>query len=357
MFLPIGDNIERRTFPVLTIALILINVVVYGIQFRKFHDAYHGTNSGKVACHAGRVCAAQFDDMEYGDEESEWDMEEWESCQDGAPWGEDLEKLKAAYEAEFAFIKTWGLTPAELSQGQVIGLLTHMFLHGDFLHLLGNMVVLWAFACSLEAGFGRWTFLGFYILFGFAGGLAHFAANLGSDIPLIGASGAIAGLIGAYTVLYGPWSKIKTLFFFGYRVFTFQIPAAAFGFGWFLLQLLQADLDSDGASGVAWFAHIGGFVAGVVVAFVCRNDTACELTGDDDGNLVLGAAPAANPALAARAAPPADSFDPASNVCPYCHQELGNGQMLAANMIRCGNPNCQRLVYLQEAAANTLSAR
>ena len=159
----------------------------------------------------------------------------------------------------------------------VIGLLTYMFLHGDPLHIIGNMVVLWAFACSLETGFGKWSLLGFYLCCGIAGGLLHAAADFSSELPLIGASGACAGLIGAYTVTYGLLSKIKTLIFFFFRFWVVEIPAGAFGVLWLLMQFWSAGMDSGEGGGVAWFAHIGGFFAGVALAYVCRNETEFDL--------------------------------------------------------------------------------
>jgi membrane associated rhomboid family serine protease len=325
MFIPIGDNIERRTFPVIPVVLILVNVIVFAIQFRTFNDAYRAASEAENAK---------------------------ERLPSSDPWEEfyeeqmrDIEAIHAAHEAEYAFMKTWGLVPADLSRGQVIGLLSHMFMHGDIFHILGNMLCLWAFACSLEVGFGRWTFLGFYVLFGLAGGLAHYATNISSEIPLVGASGAIAGLIGAYTVLYGPFSKIKMLIFFAYRAFTVEVPAAVFGFAWFMLQLMQASFDADGAGGVAWFAHIGGFIAGVAITLVCRNDTAADLTADDRGNLVFDekrqpTRAAASPTIAAQPEPVVPT------VCTYCRTDLSRGHALSPNLIRCGNPDCQRLVYL-----------
>jgi membrane associated rhomboid family serine protease len=346
MFIPIGDNIQRRTFPVVSVALIIANALVYAVQFRTFHDAYH-SDSRTAAVSSGSQGVRAIRTAQWGESA---DPGEWSEYADDDYWqtgfesDRDFRARRAAYEAEFKFIKTWGLVPAELARGQVIGLLTHMFLHGDIFHLLGNMVTLWAFACALEAAFGRATFLGFYLLFGIAGGLAHFASSLSSEIPLVGASGAIAGLIGGYTVLYGPLSRIKLLFFFMYRAFTFEVPAAAFGFVWFMLQLFNAGVDSGTGGGVAWFCHIGGFLAGVAVAFVCRNDTERELTADKHGNLILAERRTVTDEAVSQGKP--QYVVPAA--CPYCRQELSGGHQMAANLIRCGNPECQRMVYLEQ---------
>lgn len=371
MFIPIGDNIDRRTFPLVTILLLVANALVFAIQLRTSYDAVAEVEARQRAfapplpTGPRAVSRAQWDAIgeadEYDDPFADLDEDSWQSLlQQNPEWAAELQAeqaaILAAHKARFDFIKRWGLTPSELRQGQLMGLLTHMFLHGDIFHLLGNMIMLWAFAGALEAGFGHLTFLGFYILFGFAGGLAQCATDMSSDVPLIGASGAIAGLIGAYTVLYGPLARLKMLFFFFYRAFTFEMPAAAFGFGWFLLQMLEASLDEQTGGGVAWFAHIGGFMAGVVVTFICRHDTEQEIAADVDGRLQLQhreGKDAARPAAAAIAAQPRSSAPPTA--CPYCHTSLEEGHALAPTLIRCGNPSCERMVYLESAPEGDLA--
>lgn len=364
MFIPIGDNIERRTFPLVTCLLIGANVLVFLVQMRSAHDAMDEATKTRAqiaapisvpAHQAGLTVLAQNHSMSFDSNDSLDDFDStyepnYEELYADHPEAlAEIRSLKAVQEAHLRFFRTWGIVPAEVSKGQVIGLLSYMFVHGDIWHILGNMLVLWAFAGALEAGFGHWTFLGFYILFGMAGGLGHVAANPASDMPMVGASGAVAGLIGAYTVIYGPFAKLKMLLFFFYRVWVFQMPAAAFGFGWFLLQTLQASMDSQGLGGVAWFAHIGGFLAGVVVAFVCRNDTEQEIVGEVDGRLMMqDRNPRANPpalAATAGAAPAADTAPPTA--CPYCQADLAAGHTLSPGLIRCGNEACQRMVYLE----------
>jgi membrane associated rhomboid family serine protease len=386
MFIPIGDNIERRSFPFVTIVLIVANVLVFIIQLRTSYEAMDAAEAALHGRHlaprdvflsrserstltartalvqpsaaSGQVARGQFetiDDYEFTDD---YESDPWSAYDDESGWSEEIaaehKALVAAHQAQFEFIKRWGLTPAELKQGQVVGLLTHMFLHGDIFHLLGNMIVLWAFAATLEAGFGHCTFLGFYILFGLAGGVAQCATDFSSDIPLIGASGAVAGLIGAYTVLYGPFARLKMLFFFMYRAFTFEMPAAAFGFGWFLLQMLQASIDDAVGGGVAWFAHIGGFLAGVAVTYICRHDTEQEIAAEVDGRLVLQYREGSQSAPAASSAEAA-AQTAAPTTCPYCHEDLSKGHPLAPTLIRCGNESCQRMVYLDPSPVNDLA--
>ena len=105
----------------------------------------------------------------------------------------------------------YGLASKDLQNNRYLGVVTHMFVHGGLMHLLGNMIVLWAFVSTLEHTLGAWIFLIFYLLWGTVAGLAQAAMHWGSDVPLVGASGAIAGVIGAYWVAFGARTRIRTL--------------------------------------------------------------------------------------------------------------------------------------------------
>lgn len=145
-----------------------------------------------------------------------------------------------------------------------LSLLTNMFLHGGWLHLIGNMVYLWIFGDNIEAAMGRIRFLVFYLFCGVLASLSHALTDPASLIPTIGASGAISGILGAYVLLY-PRARVLVLIPFGFLTRLMYIPAAfALGF-WFLLQVLSgsASIGAKGG-GVAFFAHIGGFIAGMV---------------------------------------------------------------------------------------------
>ena len=178
------------------------------------------------------------------------------------------------------FIVKYGAIPYEIMHGQELTpqlsfpipltLLSSMFLHGGLLHLIGNMLYLWIFGDNVEDKLGHLRFLIFYILSGLAGSMAHVLTSPGSQVPMIGASGAIAGILGAYLIRF-PQSRIWTLIFFGFFIRTVRIPAIfVLGF-WFILQLLYG-LPSIGAQGggVAWFAHIGGFLTGILLFKIMR---------------------------------------------------------------------------------------
>jgi membrane associated rhomboid family serine protease len=177
---------------------------------------------------------------------------------------------------EEVFLFTYGVTPCEIlgrctpfpEATFPIGLtlFTSMFLHGGLLHLASNMWYLWIFGDNVEDAMGKVRFLIFYLLAGLAAALAQIFSSASSPIPMVGASGAIAGVLGAYLVLY-PYGRILTVVWFLYFLRFVQIPAMiVLGF-WFLLQLLSASLGggSLGEGGVAWMAHIGGFVAGALL--------------------------------------------------------------------------------------------
>jgi membrane associated rhomboid family serine protease len=136
-----------------------------------------------------------------------------------------------------------------------------MFLHGSLFHLLGNMLYLWIFGNNVEDVLGPLRFLLFYIICGLAASLTHIAFHPLSRVPMIGASGAIAGVLGAYFLLF-PGARVLTLVFLFFFIRIIPVPAGLVLGLWFIMQVLNVGL----GGGVAWFAHIGGFVAGLVLA-------------------------------------------------------------------------------------------
>jgi membrane associated rhomboid family serine protease len=172
------------------------------------------------------------------------------------------------------FIYIYGLVPARytvpeiaayFSFGrQIFSFLSFMFLHGGVLHLLGNMWFLHVFGDNVEDHFGPFRYLVFYILCGVTSGVAHLLLNAYSNVPTIGASGAIAGVMGAYFILY-PTARVLTLIPIIFIPYFVEIPAFFFLALWFVLQFLNAAGSHADVSGVAWWAHIGGFVFGILI--------------------------------------------------------------------------------------------
>ncbi|RMH22498.1 MAG: rhomboid family intramembrane serine protease [Gemmatimonadetes bacterium] len=149
-------------------------------------------------------------------------------------------------------------------------LVTSMFLHGSWMHLIGNMWFLWIFGNNIEDSMGHLRFLVFYVATGVIAALGHVITDPASALPIVGASGAISAVMGAYLVLY-PRARVATLFFFLFFIRIVEMPAVLFLGFWFLLQLMSGMLQPPGTGGVAFWAHIAGFVAGVVLVFAFRD--------------------------------------------------------------------------------------
>lgn len=179
-------------------------------------------------------------------------------------------------------IRTWGMVPRSVVRAYVelprLGFtrplltpLTAMFLHGGWLHILGNMWFLYLFGDNVEGRLGHGRYLAFYLLAGLIAGFAQIASDPGSLVPAIGASGAIAGTLGAYFVVF-PYARVRTLVFLGIFITTWRIGAPWFLGIWFALQALSglASFHLHHAGGVAWFEHVGGFLWGFVVGTFFR---------------------------------------------------------------------------------------
>jgi membrane associated rhomboid family serine protease len=148
---------------------------------------------------------------------------------------------------------------------------TSMFLHGGWMHLLGNMLFLWVFGGAVEEALGHFQYLIFYLICGVGSALVHTVFNLGSKVPTIGASGAISGVMGAFIVLF-PRARVTTLIPALLLFFTVKIPAYLMLGYWFFLQFFSgvASLGMTDQGGVAWWAHVGGFVLGAVLVVGTR---------------------------------------------------------------------------------------
>lgn len=169
-----------------------------------------------------------------------------------------------------ALLQTYGAIPYKVLEGDIFSVISSMFLHGGIAHLIGNMLFLFVFGDNIEDKFGRIKYALFYIAWGFAAAYAHsfFAVSTGGgEIPAIGASGAISGVLGAYLVLF-PRAKIFTIIA-AFFITTVRIPAIAYIPFWFIMQIIFSVLNPLG--GVAYLAHIGGFLAGVLSGYVMKN--------------------------------------------------------------------------------------
>jgi membrane associated rhomboid family serine protease len=182
-----------------------------------------------------------------------------------------------------SFIAQWGAVPREIVQGKdldptiglpiYVTLITSIFLHGGWLHLGGNMLYLWIFGDNVENAFGPVKYLIFYLFCGVAASLAQIAINIDSTIPTVGASGAIAGVMGAYLVMF-PGATVRTIVFIFFFINVVYLPAILVIGIWFLLQLVNGvaslGMRTQETGGVAVWAHVGGLIVGALLAFVFR---------------------------------------------------------------------------------------
>jgi len=238
---PLKDNIPTRRFPLLTVLLIVANIVM----FFGFQDAtlFGGVDEQNA--------------IEYGAIPAEI-SHPGEQC--ARPAGSNALICGGAAAVEREVEGT--LPPTWLT------LLTSMFMHGGLLHIGGNMLFLWIFGNNIEDSMGRLRFISFYILGGLVALLAQTAISPDSAVPTIGASGAVAAVLGGYALLY-PRARILTLVFIVFFVTLVHIPALLVLGLWFGLQLLSGSAElaqplAGGGGGVAYFAHIGGFIFGLL---------------------------------------------------------------------------------------------
>ena len=177
------------------------------------------------------------------------------------------------------FFLTWGAIPEEVTSvtdlPPTIGLpiyatlLSSIFMHGGWLHLIGNMLFLWVFGDNVENAFGSFKYLLFYLLCGFAAAWAQILTDTGSFVPMIGASGAVAGVMGAYLVMF-PGATVRTLVFLFVFVTVVHLPAIVLIGLWFLIQLFQGLASVGMEAGTAFWAHVGGLIVGAALTFVFR---------------------------------------------------------------------------------------
>lgn len=219
--IPLRSEIKRHSFPLINILLILANIAVFIYQL-------------SLPPRAGELLVQQF----------------------------GLVPLRA--ERALAH-------PGPQLGPAFLPLVTSMFLHGGFLHILGNMLFLWVFGGNVEDRLGHLKYLGFYFICGIGAGIAQLLVSWGSRLPSIGASGAISGVMGAYIVLY-PGGRILMLIPLLFFFFTVRIPALIVLGYWFVIQFLSglSTIGQINQGGVAWWAHIGGFILGMFLVWGLR---------------------------------------------------------------------------------------
>jgi membrane associated rhomboid family serine protease len=251
--IPLKDNIATRRFGVLTLSLIVINVIVY--FFLQHGGITHGpSDSGIIKfglipyeiTHPGKHCE-DVANIVVGDASTH-------------------ERVSVACQGRQYITDTGAPFPVEPpSQPNTwLTFFTSIFMHGGLLHIAGNMLFLWIFGNNIEDSMARWRFVLFYLLGGIVANFAQIAVGPSSTAPGIGASGAIAAVLGGYALLY-PRARVITAVILIFFITLLDLPALLVLGGWFLLQLLDAAVNSPLGGGVAYFAHIGGFLFGVLL--------------------------------------------------------------------------------------------
>ena len=210
--IPLKDDLPTRSFPLMTLGFIILNVLTFFYQ---------------------------------------------------VSLGDQTEQLLLAYGAiPFNLMHT--LDAGVPVPAVATSLFTSMFLHGDFLHLGGNMLYLWIFGNNIEDTMGSMRFILFYLLCGVVAVYSHSWMMAQSRVPMIGASGAVSGILGGYFLLF-PRARVLTLVPFGFFITTVRVPALIIIGFWFVAQVANSLFAGQAAGGIAWFAHIGGFIAGLVL--------------------------------------------------------------------------------------------
>jgi membrane associated rhomboid family serine protease len=269
--LPLKDNIPTSRFPVITVALIAINVAIFIWQLnfptdQKLDQVGFGhidQSSLEYGAIPYRITHADDRDCAIGGvPDSQGQLEAGVVC----PGTADYDRAVAIGRQDAQ------ATPIPIDQAPWwVTLFSSMFLHGGFLHIAGNMLFLWVFGNNIEDRLGRLWFPIFYVLAGLVAVYTQALIDSSSTAPTIGASGAIAGVLGAYALLY-PRARVLTLIFIVFFVTLVEIPALILLAIWFLLQFVpalgQVAVETGGGQGVAYFAHVGGFVFGLAVAAV-----------------------------------------------------------------------------------------
>ena len=237
-----SSKVDSKEFPVVTISILLLCSMVflktYMIECHAVDESYKlwRANTGEVS--------------------------------------ESAQQLESIY-------NDYGFQMSDLKEGNPISLITHMFVHVGLMHIAGNMLAFWAFAVALEELFGSVKFALFYLFCGLVACLSEGYFFMDSVAPMVGASGAVAGVMGAYLILFGGLTKVKFLFFFG----VVDIPTPIFMAFWLACQASNVDFEIEG--GVAVIAHLGGFASGAIIATAFRGKLIDRIESNDEGEVVI----------------------------------------------------------------------
>jgi membrane associated rhomboid family serine protease len=313
-----SSDIASKQIPFITMMLILANVCMF-------------TKSYMLEVQAARESQANYMDVIKGNDYS-------------------TENEDAAIE----FFDQYGFQMSDFENGEYYSLLSHMFVHGGIMHLLGNMLALWAFAVTLEELYGMGVFTGVYFVCGLAACLSQGLYDMNATIPMVGASGAIAGILGAYCITFGSRAKVKFLYYFlGFHII--EIPASLFAVLWIGLQVVCFSTGGGTSGGVAIVAHLGGCGAGLALGYFFKSEVEARVDTDREGNLVIASAKP-KPVSEAKLLEDILECQPFTQVvatlgdtniaCPKCGTTLDMHHPVGERLVRCHNDACIHMTYV-----------
>lgn len=287
MFIPFGDDVEKNSAPFVCLIIITFNVII----------------------------AVFTSDVMYGDETGE---------------------------ATMAYFMQWGIVPGELGASNCYQLGTHMFLHGGFMHLFGNMLMLWALGPTLEELLGYGKFLTLYVLSGFAAVAVYYGMNMDSTIPCVGASGAISGVIGAYCYSCGADTRIRTLMLLGRFTREVKIPSAVYAVMYMLTQYWGFISSPENVGGVAFSAHMGGFAGGMLLMAVLQDKNKQVIDAGGYKRIRTNGVFEEYEEVGVLEPAVDESGErlPLGMTCTYCESELTWDHEIAPKLFRCPNSEC-----------------
>jgi membrane associated rhomboid family serine protease len=326
-------NVKITQFPMVTLMLIVINVCVF-------------IKSYSLEINANQEQWGQFTEMV-----------------DSVGQGKEYVPSHQHANAHQKFFYDYGFSIPDITERKdYLSLFTHMFVHDGLAHIIGNMIMLWGFGVAVEEAFGSSLFALFYLVCGFIAAFAQGFMGIAADIPCVGASGAIAGVMGAFFVLYGAGAVVYWMLFLGFRPFFVPIPAPIFGMMWIGSQLfylqMETSLGGGEGGGVAWMAHIGGVLGGILLGMALRRELKGEIIEHDNGAIsvkaeqgtkakklneqeILEEVLALHPVRTV-----VDTLlgENARVLCPKCEAELNVDFTMANRMCKC--MSCQEMTYI-----------
>ena len=267
MLIPLKDRNPTHHFPYVTVALIVLNICLFILQ-SPFGSERVSFNLWYRFGFIPELFVNQFDETKYAKSWDNLKSEFWKRPASSRSFREGLRE----FQARTVLMRELERIDRGRLRAEWLTLLTSIFLHGSLWHVLANMLFLWVFGNNIEDACGHAKFLVFYLLCGALASVAHMFVNIHSPVPTIGASGAISGVMGAYMVLY-PKARVVTIIpIFYFLWYPIELPAYLYLGYWIVLQVVLGQLSPGlpDLGGIAWFAHIGGFFAGLFLIFLFK---------------------------------------------------------------------------------------